>query len=58
MHCCTSTPGLSTMWSAWGLTLSEGYLILRLASHLDAFSVYPLRTRLPGHATGVTTGTP
>ena len=35
-----------------------GYLILRGASRLDAFSVYPFPTWLPGHATGVTTGAP
>ncbi len=34
-----------------------GYLILRWVSRLDAFSVYPVRTSLPGRATGVTTGT-
>ena len=33
-------------------------LILRLASRLDAFSVYPSRMRLSSRATGVTTGTP
>ena len=50
----TSTPALSTSSSSRGL----GYLILRGASRLDAFSVYPFRTRLPGHATGMTAGTP
>ena len=35
-----------------------GYLILRGASRLDAFSVYPFQTWLPGYATGVTTGEP
>ena len=35
-----------------------GYLILRGASRLDAFSVYPFPTWLPGHAIGITTGTP
>ena len=35
-----------------------GHLILRGASRLDAFSVYPFRTWLPGHALGRTTGTP
>ena len=35
-----------------------GYLILRGASRLDAFSVYPFQTWLPGHALGRTTGTP
>ena len=33
-------------------------LILRWASHLDAFSGYPFRTWLPGGAAGATTGTP
>ena len=35
-----------------------GYLILRGASRLDAFSVYPFPTWLPGHAPGGTTDTP
>ena len=35
-----------------------GYLILRGASRLDAFSVYPFPTWLPGHAPGGATGTP
>ena len=35
-----------------------GYLILRGASRLDAFSVYPFRTWLPGHSLGRLTGTP
>ena len=35
-----------------------GYLILRGASRLDAFSVYPVQTWLPGGAPGGTTGTP
>ena len=35
-----------------------GSLILREASRLDAFSVYPVRTWLPGHAVGTATGTP
>ncbi len=35
-----------------------GYLILGGASRLDAFSVYPFPTWLPGHAFGKTTGTP
>ena len=34
------------------------YLILRGASRLDAFSVYPFPTWLPGHAPGGATGTP
>ena len=33
-------------------------LVLRLVSRLDAFSGYPFRTWPPGHATGVTTGSP
>ena len=36
----------------------EGYLILRGASRLDAFSVYPVPAWLPGYAFGNTTGTP
>ena len=35
-----------------------GYLILRGASRLDAFSVYPFRTWLPGRRLGSPTGTP
>ena len=35
-----------------------GYLILRGASRLDAFSVYPFQTWLPGHRLGGLTGTP
>ena len=38
--------------------LCRGYLILRGASRLDAFSVYPVPTWLPGHALGRTTGAP
>ena len=35
-----------------------GDLILGRASCLDAFSTYPVRTRLPGSAPGDTTGSP
>ena len=35
-----------------------GYLILRMVSHLDAFSDSPFRTWLPSHAPGGTTGAP
>ena len=35
-----------------------GYLILRGASRLDAFRVYPFRTWLPGYAIDMTTGAP
>ena len=35
-----------------------GYLILRGASRLDAFSVYPFQAWLPGHRLGSLTGTP
>ena len=35
-----------------------GYLILRGASRLDAFSVYPFPTWLPGREPGGSTGTP
>ena len=38
--------------------LRMGYLILRGASRLDAFSVYPFRTWLPGHGFGKPTGPP
>ena len=40
------------------LDYSMGYLILRGASRLDAFSVYPFQTWLPGRALGSATGTP
>ncbi len=49
----TSTSALSTSSSSRGLTsLRMGYLILRGASRLDAFSVYPFRTWLLCHAFG------
>ena len=35
-----------------------GYLILRGASRLDAFSVYPCQTWLPGNELSSSTGTP
>ena len=38
--------------------LRMGYLILRGASRLDAFSVYPVRAWLPCHGVGTPTGTP
>ncbi len=47
-----SLPGLFSSLSA------KGDLILEGASHLDAFSAYPVRTWLPSGATGVTAGTP
>ena len=40
------------------LLISEGYLILRGASRLDAFSVYPFPTWLLGREPGGSTGTP
>ena len=49
------TCGLSTSSSPTAL---QGGLISGRASRLDAFSAYPLRTRLPGCAPGGTTGTP
>ena len=58
MHCCTSTSVLSTSWSLRGLRLATGDLILRGASRLDAFSVYPVRTWLLCRAFGNTTDTP
>ena len=54
----TSTPALSTSSSSRGLTLTMGYLILRGASRLDAFSVYPFRAWLPGYRLGSLTGAP
>ena len=38
--------------------LRMGYLILRGASRLDAFSVYPFQAWLPGRRLGSPTGTP
>ena len=40
------------------LAYAMGYLILRGASRLDAFSVYPFQTWLLGHAIGMTTDAP
>ncbi len=40
------------------MTTLYGDLILRGASCLDAFSTYPVQTRLPGGAPGGTTGAP
>ena len=39
-------------------SLRMGDLILKSASRLDAFSVYPIRTWLPSCAVGTTTDTP
>ena len=53
IHCCTSTSALSTSSSSRDLIdFRQGYLILRGASRLDAFSVYPFQTWLPGHGIG------
>ena len=57
-HYCASTSALSTSCSSRGLLLANGNLILRGASRLDAFSVYPFRTWLLCHALGNTTDTP
>ena len=55
----TYTPALSTSSSSRGLIgFLQGYLILRGASRLDAFSVYPFQTWLPCYAIGMTTGEP
>ena len=40
------------------LPFRMGYLILGRASRLDAFSVYPSRTWLPGYAIGMAAGAP
>ena len=55
-----STCGLSTWWSTRGLQgpCGPGDLVLEEAWRLDAFSAYPLRTRLTSVAPGGTTGTP
>ena len=58
VHYCTSTPALSTSSSSRGFSFRMGHLILRGASRLDAFSVYPFRTWLPGRRLGSLTGTP
>ena len=49
------TCGLSTSSSTTAL---KGGLISGPASRLDAFSAYPIRTRLPGRAPGGATGSP
>ena len=55
----TYTPALSTSSSSRGLIgFLQGYLILRGASRLDAFSVYPFQSWLPCYAIGMTTGEP
>ena len=54
-HRCAHTCGLSTSSSPTAL---KGGLISGRVSRLDAFSAYPLRTRLPGRAPGGATGTP
>ena len=53
-----STSVLSTSCSSRGLRLATGDLILRGASRLDAFSVYPVRTWLLCRAVGTTTDPP
>ncbi len=59
MCCHTSTPALSTLSSSRGLTSQrKGYPILRGASRLDAFSVYPFRTWLLCRAPGRTADAP
>ena len=57
-RCRASTSVLSTSCSSRGLRLATGDLILRGASRLDAFSVYPVRTWLLCRAFGNTTDTP
>ena len=54
-HRCLYTCTLSTSSST---TTLNGVLILRLASHLDAFSAYPFQTQIPSGAPGGTTGKP
>ena len=54
-HRCLYTCTLSTSSSS---TTLNGVLILRLASHLDAFSAYPFQTQIPSGAPGGTTGKP
>ena len=58
--CChASTSALSTLSSSREVTSEEeGDLILRGASRLDAFSVYPFRAWLPGYALGSPAGAP
>ena len=54
------TPPTYQPHSLHGILLPYGmrYLILRWASHLDAFSVYPIETQLLSRAIGMTTDTP
>ena len=47
-----------TLSTSSSLTTLNGNLILRPASHLDAFSAYPIPTWIPGGAPGGTTGRP
>jgi hypothetical protein len=60
-HYCAYTCCLSNKLSTCGLTPFPkermGDLILGWASHLDAFSAYPIQTWLPSTALGRTTGT-
>jgi len=51
-------PPIKPVVYRWPYSFRMGDLILRWASHLDAFSAYPDRTWLPGNALGRTTGTP
>src|SRR6188508_2506287 len=52
-------PPIKQIISLWSYPVDPvGNLILRRASHLDAFSAYPNRTWLPSDALGRTTGTP
>ena len=58
-HYCAYTSDLSTRSLRVTLpAFAVGYLILRWASRLDAFSVYPIRTRLLSYALGSTTDAP
>ena len=46
------------VWKGSYQLKAVGYLILRCASRLDAFSVYHIHTQLPSCALGRTTGAP
>jgi hypothetical protein len=51
-------PPIKLVVSQRSYSLKEmGYLVLRWASHLDAFSGYPVRRLLLGYAVGTTTDT-
>ena len=53
VHLCTSPPAYRLVVFKGSYSLRMGYLFLRLASRLDAFSVYPFQTWLLCYAFGL-----